>query len=793
MARSRLSTKEGRVLRSLRVIGACFLLAASACDSPRPSPSPAPTTEASPAAVEPSTAASAGPSPSASQQPAFPSSAEKIREAVRSGAIDAVTGYVYRSYAQWGDDRLPQEYWGEPEEDLALAALIAEAYDTLPEADQRRLRPFIVRPTHDDSYWATAPAPATAEQGGAVLAAALADDPRCGGGRWARRDLVNAPVTIWAHCALRPDGSTELTLADQQRRAQAAMTRLWRPMTQLMGLPIPDEYRNAISGLLEVDEAGDGRLDVYLVEAPNVAYGRDVTLPGHAVGVATPAAPRRDGASAGYIVVDVTRTVSDFDSTIAHEFFHLLSMSHEYEGVIACPYPDTGSGCSPDDRSFHWFMEASATWAEHEFVPAERPQSPYPRFFNFLATDKSLADTGDDNEYDSFMWPLFMEQESPLGSGAIGDAWRAIESASGWAQVQAAVDAQQPFETTFRDFAVRVWNERLLPGDPLGRRFNAPALDANFPTTRPEEPDPHPRYKEQIDLTLDVVNRETVEIRELWAAYYRINLLAGAHRLTLNFAGLQPNNRLDVDALVNVRDAGWQRRELDPVLTELCLDKPGDEIEEVILVLSNHSQTPREHITGDWTAEAESTGCASVGEGLVYTSFQETGSVASGFHQTKQEMLVIQLRLKSGEGQGFVDDHSTHRASIDMTSFVAGLPGANCDFVSEGSGGAGGEFDPATGGGVNASYALRTQQLPGGGTQTVWVLSVAASAPVTVTVTEESCLGSTSGTVEHVITLPSCETPEVIDTDPAHRFEVNCSHTSPGWNWTLTGTVTISA
>lgn len=770
-----------------------------ACEAPSPSPSPSPAASASPSqtAVE-TLAPTETPQPTA--VPPEPSSVDLITAAVQGGEIDEATGYLYRFYAAWGDARLPEGYRGLPSEDAALALTAQLAFDTFPAEDQARLRPFLVRPSHPESYWSADPASQPTDPGtasGGVRTAAFVSAAACEETLWARHDVAGIPVTIWGRCRIDVNGTPTLTIEPEMLRAAALLRLVYEPMVAVMGPPIPDRFKGQVQGPGEVPEGGDGRLDVYLTQAPNVAYPRDqdVTYSGAAAGFTWPH-DQPPGTAAGYVTMDVARRPDAFDqeATLAHELFHVLEYAHNAFGMQVCPYPSTASTDTCNASvTYHWFTEASAQWAVHEFLPTHR-EYVYASFRAFRSSMHPLASTDDENEYWSFMWPLFMEQETLRGAGIIGDTWDALEGKSGWRAVQAAVDSQLRFETSFRDFAVRVWNEKLEPGDPIYPRFNHPNLDADFPTTRPDEdPDPS-RFLRYEALELDRAERFDVDLPELWAGYYRLHLPPGGKRLTLNFAGLNPNSRLDADALVRLRDGTWEHRRLDPLVTEWCIEGSVDGINDMILVLSNHSQTPEEHIRGTWTAQAESAGCLVATDGLTYTLKTVTGTPGVGYYAAHLETLTLRVKLKSNDFTGpfvaeFLNDGSTFQATIDSETIIEGIGG--CNTVSEASGGGGGAVPGGDGVVANLSHVF--EPVPGGsiGPEGRWVLTVDASVTIDVTESTTSCIGSDSATTQRSIQLPACSGDEVIDSDPGRTFAFHCIISDPGYEWSVTGKVTI--
>ena len=136
-----------------------------------------------------------------------------------------------------------------------------------------------------------------------------------------------------------------------------------------MGLPVPDT--NA------PDNGGNGKIDVYFL-APNQCRDRNgtcVAIPGsataaapsskpcNAVGAATaPGFPVH--ACSAYILMPSsaladatpTRAFTELRRLLVHEFFHALQNAHNWSAT----YYAAG-------RTYHWYEEASATWAEWNY------------------------------------------------------------------------------------------------------------------------------------------------------------------------------------------------------------------------------------------------------------------------------------------------------------------------------------------------------------------------------------------------------------------------------------------
>lgn len=244
-------------------------------------------------------------------------------------------------------------------------------------------------------------------------------------------------------------------------------------MIGLMGAPWPD------SG--GIAAGGDRRIDIYVVNGLTQGVVRDGTRHRIAAGLVASAMPTdlRGVRASGYMLLNRQRLRDNaLASDFVHEFFHVLQFRYN---IGLC------------DGGKWWFDEASATWAETYWVPGLAKQEVYgPRYVHGFEIDPklSLLDGRTRHDYDSFIWPYFMQQQA--GAHAIADVWKSL----GHGQVTRCrtmnnrLDRQLSFTTNFRDFAVRNLDE------PQGRDRGAPEwpqsfgqpyekLHANFPQTEP--------------------------------------------------------------------------------------------------------------------------------------------------------------------------------------------------------------------------------------------------------------------------------------------------------------------
>lgn len=511
-----------------------------------------------------------------------------ITAAYEAGALDRPTALLHRLQAAAGDDRLPAAFRGaegsEREDDGASSIVLAE-WDTFTDAQREAFIPYMVRPTDPRSVWAPV-ATASANEAGIVTLAGFGLPVTAAGCQdgFLREEAPGLPIVVWGQCG----GASESSVLAKVEEVIAYMTAVWGPMTDLMGEPLGDA-NDPNDRYPDPPEGADGLLDIYVVQSSLSAHGRELS---NAALASTFAAPPfvgqpRSAATSSYIVVDGGAPGGDaLKSTIAHEFFHSLQYARNNIGMLY------GSNQTAWFR--HWFVEASATWSEHRFVPAARSTEVYPRFSDvFQSTSRSLVDPDGDNEYASWAWPYFMAQEN--GPESIGYAWWDLEGAIGFDEVQEVLERELSFTDRFRDFAVRAWNIDLQPGDAIDPLFQAD--DPSFPDAPPSGA----RLDSDVVVPVGAPVSRRADLPLLWASYTDLIPEADAKTIEFDFSGLTPRESFDVDLLIRTED-GWSRRDGD--------SGPICDATEIIVVLVNHESDQSTLVSGTWTVTGTAEPCS---------------------------------------------------------------------------------------------------------------------------------------------------------------------------------------
>ena len=630
------------------LLAAVLLVAACGANTPSGDPAGSSTPSGPPSGVPtgsstPLATGSIGPAPSGSAGEPGDTSTELITAAYEGGRIDRATALVYRLQASVGDDRLPGEFRAPTSEDDGAAEIALAEWGTFTAEQQAAMRPYLVRPTDPGSVFAPA---STAAGGGAELASIrLANVPVCENGFMRAPAPDGLPLVVWGQC-----GGDDLDMQARMEDVLAIMTEAWGPMTDLMGWPLGDAN---VQGDDQADslEAGDGLLDVYVVAASVSAHARRIDLGDNSTALAvTRSAPPYTGprgaeASSSFIVVSsVVNGGPAFRSTIIHEFFHSLQFAHNNRGTIVTDAPGAGAGWVR-----HWFMEASAVWAEHHFVPAGRKTEVYPRFETFQSSEESLSSTAGSNEYASWAWPFFMAQENE--PEAIGSTWIDFEGRDGFDALQGALDAEVSFTKRFRDFAVRAYNQDLQPGDPIDPMFAD--ADPGFPD---DAPGGVRMIADQVIGKGDELSFDA-NLPSLRAMY--VDLAPEGDNLAIEFdwSGLSPAGARDVDVLVETARDGWQRRS-EP--DRVC------DAKRVIVVLANHDPRRETKVTGAWKATGSGKPCND-GNFTVTLSGAKAGA---GTYTGRLETVYCSLRKN---GAWMV------RAGLDLEGDIRSIDATNDD------------------------------------------------------------------------------------------------------------------
>ncbi len=402
--------------------------------------------------------------------------------------------------------------------------------------------------------------------------------------QWWPKDQADQPAEtgfrVWV-CA----SSADAAKANQDRVLSLA-SGLWTSMTAPepggMGLPLPDTG----------DDNGDGgKIDIYVlgatqcVDRDDQCHGIDESSE---VAAAVPTWPfgveGRPEASSGFLLLSRGRLQSkSILADLAHEFFHVLQFAHNAPAFT------------------HWYVEASATWAEWEYVRNVTTKETYDFFAKeFQKNNRSLLAyedpdfVPDAHQYGAWVWPLFQEMHAGMGAPSVFSTWQALEPATTREQFDAIVDESLPAESFFRDFAVT--NLQPKPYQPK----TSSGLEAETwqtVTGRSDFPRGQHKLTRTVGLTQGKSSKNTTTYGAnavaLAAQYDQFAVADGKiHQIKIDIGSLTNVGNADLDVVGRLNPGGgkkWVR--LTPTGHEvtLCLDDPTEDINLFFVVISNHA------------------------------------------------------------------------------------------------------------------------------------------------------------------------------------------------------------
>jgi hypothetical protein len=514
--------------------------------------------------------------------PSGPTDQELIAAALADGRIDQGTALLYRAYALFGDDRLPQAFWGvgsQPEDNhLWLDTQVLSP--TLSADMLTQLRPYLTRPTDPLSVYNT---PQPVPQGSLTPAAEVVP---CANG-WASMVNDQSGLKVWA-CR------TDDYHADLQQ-ALALTMPIYESETALMGPPKAD--------VGEQDEGSSNHIDLYLLDPLQSVRrrGDDNAIQGHTAAAAAISPPFTNTtgthSASGYMLLNRQRLRDNkFRSDFAHEFFHILQYNHNYQiGSGAWRDRTTGKPGKPSTGVF-WWDEASAEWAASHFARPTAWQHVHPRFTTtFQTMDVSLhAPLPTTHAYAAYIWPFFLEQEN--GAKAISRIWdvlRTVEPGD-WDGAMEVINTEYPFAQHFHRFALRNLNYGFDGDDPLPKRYEQ--LDPQFPGHRL----PQPVVDELLPArtAADPPLQYRHELVALRSHPYHFRLAPDVKQVTFSFGNLVPQDDRKVGAVVKIKGKPWEYREQVPDQLHFCRNNPEEDLEDIWFVVSNHQRDISAKVTG---------------------------------------------------------------------------------------------------------------------------------------------------------------------------------------------------
>jgi hypothetical protein len=489
-------------------------------------------------------------------------SEDLIAKARQAKEIGYETSLLYRTYAVFGDPRLPEKYRSDVIDLDAATLIFAEVQakrDELSPSLLKELAPFMARPNDPISIFNR---PSSVSQG-IGLVPALWGNEGAGSEDWISETAVGGKVRIWTrrnskNAVLTYDGRVET---------------IWPLLNTLIQEPLADKEGDPSSGINP-----DSAIDIYVLPVGGVDPRREECLinPSKksckfigALGWTIACPPFQIRSSSGYVLIDSSLSGDRLNGTIAHELFHTRQFRYDYK--------DTS-----------WLMESTATWAEFRVLQMlggdlSGIHGYLPSFVSTL--DESLDTEGTPvsgssgnriRQYGAYLFFLFAQMER--NDGVVRQIWESARKEDG----MKAVDAVFSLKDNFREFALRDWNSE--PVEPLYSK-----ADAEYPTGL------FPKNSKSIILKKDKKESidEPLHRLSIRYVYVSVPINEGISKITVNLKDFTSRPGAGVDAILFMEGkTDWEVRHWSgESQVTFCMDKKDERPLDMTLIMSNASET----------------------------------------------------------------------------------------------------------------------------------------------------------------------------------------------------------
>ena len=533
---------------------------------------------------------------------------QALREAVAAGTLTEDEALVYRVFALFRDSRLPGEFWSTEAEDRhgdhQILFEVAQRFDSLPEALQEAVGPYLVPPAYAPASGSSSPSPKWS--GDRVLAR---ERPSfCSGvidSGWLSEPTEH--FRVW----YLPQFPNDTFEAEWARTVGGHAEAAYQTLVTEQGFrpPVPD------SGLCN---GGDEKLDIYLATQSLGAYG-----------LTTPTGnPAEDGTSSAYIHISPTVPVNEIRGTVAHEFMHVLQAA--YQNLYT--------------PSYQWTRDATATWAESVMDPGSSSYLDYGRSFlkrvhqplffpnHYCDSAEAGPECAEDPSasqkiYGSYLFFQFLEHR--VGVGTVKSFFEAAEfDRESLNELSFVLAGQGGLTGIWGEFVRTLWNQDPIPAASSFRGWDGQAANLASRTGSDEVQTLTPAQsaasvpRVPSILAIDGSRLRNQPLNELSATYDHYRFGPGVRSVTFynGFAlkmGKTPfgvisgsGKTLDAGEQFMIYDTTaeevkgrevWALKKIDGVWSAedwstlafgvQCLDKASERLEELVLIFSNGNFT----------------------------------------------------------------------------------------------------------------------------------------------------------------------------------------------------------
>jgi hypothetical protein len=555
------------------------------------------------------------------------SAASLIDEAQANHSIDADTALIYKTFAFYGDDRLPQEYRGDPRLEMPESALneAHNALSSMPAEKQALLAPYFIPPAYVGSW--TDRIDGTGSNAGP--AAAPPEELKLD---WS--SVAGEHIRVWYSTDDWPDcsygGCTPLWGKGMADLIVAQEQHVWGDLTTLMGRsPLSDEQLPY--------GGGDGKLDIFLVVMGGGTFGRTTTISGGCQH------------KSAYIEINQQKSPAEILSAFAHELMHAVQFAFSPANCADMDWWSEATANFAIEYVYHDF-NVEHRWSRQYLFTSERPIEEEEGLYQF---GSGLAETPT-RAYGTYVFPWFIQfdqgdpemvRRSWENSESQGDSLKAINGA-----------LSGGFKERWPDFAVQNWNAN---GEPMVNDFSHDygrydrLVEGNW-LQHHDEPDQR--------VEMNGMTRQTYKITQdvpHLSQIYRWYEFKDENVKQVGFFNEFPSDsdgNVRLQAMVKIAGQDWKLEDWSKDdFHSFCRTRSEENIEELVIVVSNATYDDRDDVAEakDTRLTARSAPCSFYGSAKFKYTVSVPGGVSSTITNTAEVYWDVQGD-EEGETRGKV-------------------------------------------------------------------------------------------------------------------------------------------
>ncbi|MFH1292305.1 MAG: DUF6055 domain-containing protein [bacterium] len=480
-------------------------------------------------------------------------SLDLIEQDYKNGNMDLETSLLAKAQFVFEDENLDKKYAGGDVlfEPGAVFYDIKKNHGQLSETAKKHLEQYLKRPDDPDSYLSKiyTEQASQSQAGFKLIDTAQADDRPSAYGKF----LVTADkkIKVWYPEITVQQGKTSNKVSLYEEQAKQIVkdldaSKAYTLFNLLFKLDPPTDGKNG----------GDDKVDIYLVNSSN----KNLKIPGgfKALGVNMPDL----AGDSSYILINASLSDNLLKATVAHELFHVFQHIYPFD------YQEAGD---------LWWLEATAVWAEEYAYPSLNTEHEYVESF-IKSPEQKLIKVGGEHEYGAYLFPFYLTEI--YSDDVIEKIFKGMDVYSS-ALLSINANISGGLKKNWKEFTL--WNYNKTPVNYYEQKDGSGKF---------------PGFSSGDDVSWELIkdaNPMQISIKQMKALSSQVidvqNNITNKKIKRIDFTGLNDFNDQSYSGVKAIIYTGKGQSYVedwsDKNIRSFCLEKPGQDILNVVLIFNN--------------------------------------------------------------------------------------------------------------------------------------------------------------------------------------------------------------